>query len=95
MTLTQSQKVIVVGTGISGSGTAWLLAQAGHQVTLVEKDQRVGGHTCTEQVNMSGKDHAVDMGFIVFNRPNYPHLSGLFDYLGVQTHNTDMSFAVS
>lgn len=44
---------------------------------------------------MSGKTHAVDMGFIVFNRPNYPHLSGLFDYLGVATHNTEMSFAVS
>lgn len=32
MTLTTPQSVIVVGTGISGSGTAWLLAQAGHQV---------------------------------------------------------------
>lgn len=95
MTLTTPQSVIVVGTGISGSGTAWLLAQAGHQVTLVEKDQRIGGHTCTQEVKMSGKTHAVDMGFIVFNRPNYPHLSGLFDYLGVDTHNTEMSFAVS
>ncbi len=95
MTLTTPQSVIVVGTGISGSGTAWLLAQAGHKVTLVEKDQRIGGHTCTQEVKMSGKTHAVDMGFIVFNRPNYPHLSGLFDYLGVATHNTEMSFAVS
>jgi predicted NAD/FAD-binding protein len=95
MSMTQPQNVIVVGTGISGSGTAWLLAQAGHRVTLIEKDQRIGGHTCTEQVTMSGETHAVDMGFIVFNRPNYPHLSGLFDHLGVKTHNTDMSFAVS
>lgn len=95
MTLTAPQNVIVVGTGISGSGTAWLLAQAGHRVTLIEKDQRIGGHTCTQQVTMSGEIHAVDMGFIVFNRPNYPHLSGLFDHLGVKTHNTEMSFAVS
>ena len=89
------QNVIVVGTGISGSGTAWLLAQAGHQVTLIEKDRRIGGHTCTQTVNMAEKTHAVDMGFIVFNRPNYPHLSGLFDHLQVATHNTEMSFAVS
>lgn len=95
MKLTQPQNVIVVGTGISGSGTAWLLAQAGHRVTLIEKDKRIGGHTCTQEVTMSNETHAVDMGFIVFNRPNYPHLSGLFDHLGVKTHNTEMSFAVS
>lgn len=95
MTLADSQKVIVVGTGISGSGTAWLLAQAGHRVTLVEKDRRIGGHTCTQDVTMGNETHAVDMGFIVFNRPNYPHLSGLFDHLHVETHNTEMSFAVS
>jgi len=95
MTLIKPQQVIVVGTGISGSGTAWLLAQAGHQVTLIDNNARVGGHTCTQTVSMAGQTHAVDMGFIVFNRPNYPHLSGLFDYLGVATHNTEMSFAVS
>jgi len=95
MTICSPQNVIVVGTGISGSGTAWLLAQAGHQVTLVDKAKRLGGHTCTESVAMAGKNHAVDMGFIVFNRPNYPHLSKLFDHLNISTHHTEMSFAVS
>jgi hypothetical protein len=38
---------------------------------------------------------AVDTGFIVFNRPNYPNLCGLFAQLGVPSHASDMTFAAS
>jgi predicted NAD/FAD-binding protein len=38
---------------------------------------------------------AVDTGFIVFNERNYPNLSGFFAVLGIDTHESDMSFAVS
>ncbi len=37
------QKVIVIGAGFAGLSAAALLAQAGHQVTLVEKHDHAGG----------------------------------------------------
>lgn len=94
--LNQSQKVAVIGSGISGLASAWFLSQR-HQVTLLEKADRLGGHTNTRLLKVPGEARpvAVDSGFIVFNRPNYPHLSAMLAHLGVATQHTEMSFAVS
>jgi predicted NAD/FAD-binding protein len=88
------RSIAVVGSGISGMSAAWLLAQ-GHDVTVYEKDGRVGGHTNTVIAETPGGPIAVDTGFIVYNPPAYPNLVRLFDHLGVETHDSDMSFAVS
>ncbi len=69
---------------------AWLLSQ-NHQVTVFEKDDRIGGHSNTVDVEGTG----IDTGFIVYNEKNYPNLIALFDHLGVETQETDMSFGVS
>jgi uncharacterized protein len=87
-------KIAVVGTGISGLGCAYLL-NPNHEITVYEKDQRIGGHTRTVTVNYGGNDIPVDTGFIVFNRTNYPNLSGLFTHLKVPTHASEMTFAAS
>ncbi|MBD3754501.1 MAG: FAD-dependent oxidoreductase [Gammaproteobacteria bacterium] len=94
--LKQPQKVAVIGSGISGLASAWFLGQR-HQVTLLEKGARLGGHTNTRQLSLPGEavSYAVDSGFIVFNRPNYPHLTAMLTHLGVDTQPTEMSFAVS
>lgn len=92
-----SQKVAVIGSGISGLSAAWFLGQK-HQVTLLEKNARLGGHTHTVNIKPSGADMesiAVDTGFIVFNRPNYPHLSAMLEYLNVAVQKTEMSFSAS
>jgi predicted NAD/FAD-binding protein len=84
----------VVGSGISGLASAWLLGQR-HDVTLYEDETRPGGHSCT--VHIAGPDGPmpVDMGFIVYNEASYPNLSALFEHLGVETRDTCMSLGVS
>lgn len=86
-------RIAVVGSGISGLASAWLLSRE-HEVTLFEASSRLGGHTHTQQIELDGVQHAVDTGFIVFNRAHYPLLSHLFDELGVASQPTTMSFSV-
>ena len=87
-------KIAVIGSGISGLSCAWLLSQQ-HQVTLFEKDDRLGGHSNTVTIQDGPEEIPVDTGFIVFNPVNYPNLVQLFQLLNVETHPTEMSFAVS
>ena len=88
------RRVAVVGAGIAGLSCAWLLAQK-YQVTLFEQANYAGGHTNTVDVTLGGVTYPVDTGFLVHNAVTYPNLIALFRHLGVTTHETDMSFAVS
>ncbi len=87
-------KLAVIGTGIAGSAAAWALAQQ-HDVTVYEREPRLGGHSHTVTVDHDGSAIAVDVGFIVYNALNYPELTALFDHLGIETVESCMSFSVS
>jgi predicted NAD/FAD-binding protein len=87
-------KIAIVGTGISGLAAAYLLSRR-HDVTVYEKQSRIGGHSRTVNVVHGDRTIAVDTGFIVFNEENYPNLTALFRRLGVRAKNSDMSFAVT
>ncbi|HWD27525.1 MAG TPA: FAD-dependent oxidoreductase [Rhizomicrobium sp.] len=87
-------KIAIIGTGISGLGAAYLLGRR-HEITVYERQARVGGHARTVTVDYDGKSVPVDTGFIVFNEPNYPQLSAMFRHLGVAVHKSDMTFAAS
>lgn len=87
-------RVAVIGSGISGLSAALLLSRY-HDVHLIEKDDRFGGHSRTLEVSHEGQQQPVDTGFIVFNRRNYPWLCKLFNWLEVPTEKSSMSFAVS
>ena len=87
-------RIAVIGSGISGLGAAYL-AHFDHQVTLYEIADRIGGHSNTVDAVFNGRTIPVDTGFIVYNTHNYPNLVGLFDHLGIDTLETDMSFSVS
>jgi len=90
----QKQNIAIIGSGISGLSAAWLLSKT-HDVTVFEAGSYLGGHTNTVDVETFDGKTAVDTGFIVFNEPNYPNLTAMFDHLSVATHHTDMSFAFS
>ena len=86
-------RVGVVGSGISGMAAAYYLSRK-HEVFLLERDTRLGGHTHTHELETSLGARALDTGFIVHNERTYPNLVRLFAELGVETQASDMSFAV-
>ena len=86
-------KVAVIGSGISGNTLAYLLNK-NHDVTLYEKDKRIGGHSHTHEIVINNKKVNVDTGFIVFNKKTYPLFTSLLDNLGVKYENSNMSFSV-
>jgi predicted NAD/FAD-binding protein len=86
-------KVAVVGGGVAGLVSAHELAKSGWDVTLFEKERRVGGHTHTVEVE-DGPDAGtpVDTGFIVCNDRTYPGFHRFLAELGVPWRWADMSF---
>jgi predicted NAD/FAD-binding protein len=85
--------VAIIGTGIAGMGCAHFLHKE-YNLTIYEENNYIGGHTNTVYVKEDGKQVPIDTGFIVFNDITYPNLVNLFNDLGVETKNTDMSFSV-
>lgn len=88
----QSRRIAVVGSGVAGIGAAWMLSQR-HEVTLFEASERLGGHSHTVDCDLAEGRVPVDTGFIVYNEPNYPQLTALFEHLAVPTLESNMSFA--
>lgn len=88
-------RVAVIGAGISGLTAAWYLNKHYKaDVTVFEANDYIGGHTDTHAIEVLNKNWAVDSGFIVFNRLNYPHFCALLDELEVESQPTEMSFSV-
>ena len=79
--------------GISGLTAGFLLHKL-HDITLFEAAPTLGGHTATVDVELGGRSHAIDTGFIVFNDRTYPHFLKLLERIGVGRQPAEMSFSV-
>ncbi|MGH3362458.1 MAG: NAD(P)-binding protein, partial [Nocardioides sp.] len=83
----------VIGSGVAGLTAAHVAAKSA-RVTLFEADDRLGGHADTHLVTEGERTLAIDTGFIVHNRRTYPTLLRLFDELGVEIQESEMSLSV-
>ncbi len=90
-------RIAIIGSGIAGHAAALSLNHAPerHEVVIYERENRAGGHAATVDVAWRGGTLPVDTGFIVYNEPNYPNLRAFFEWAGVATQPSDMSFSVS
>ena len=91
--MTNNLKVAVIGSGISSLTSAYFLNQK-YDIKLYEKNDYLGGHSNTIDINYNGKNIAVDIGFIVFNHQTYPNLKAFFELLDIKIAKSQMSFAV-
>ena len=87
------QNIAIIGSGISGLTSAYLLSKY-HNVHLYEKNDYIGGHTHTHELNENSNKLNVDSGFIVYNENTYPNFIKLLDTLKVERQHTEMGFSV-
>jgi len=86
-------KIAIVGSGISGLTCAYILHKD-HDITLFEKNDYIGGHTHTHDIENEGDIWSIDSGFIVYNERTYPNFIKILDQLGVERQLTRMGFSV-
>lgn len=89
----KEKRIAIVGSGISGQTCGYILSK-NHHVTLFEANHSLGGHTATIDIEMDGKQLAVDTGFIVFNDRTYPNFIKMMKQVGIHAKPTEMSFSV-
>lgn len=86
-------KIAIIGSGIAGNTLGYHLHKH-HDITIFEANSHVGGHTHTHDIELFGKNYAVDTGFIVFNDRTYPNFIQILDALKVPWQPSNMSFSV-
>jgi predicted NAD/FAD-binding protein len=75
----------IIGAGGAGLTAAWLLND-NHNVTIFEKENRLGGHAHTVEVELDGKVVPIDSGFYFFTPAMWPVFSRLLKILGVPVY---------
>ena len=91
--ISRRKRIAVIGGGVTGLGAAWALRQTA-DVTLYDAADRFGGHAWTVDIEHQGMPLSVDIGFICFNRPNYPNFTALLNHLDVPTVMTRSAAAI-
>lgn len=86
-------KIAIVGSGVSGLVCAYFLSK-NHEVWLFEKNDYLGGHSHTVQVEDNNGLQNIDTGFIVCNKKTYPNFMHLLHELQVDLQKSYMGFSV-
>jgi uncharacterized protein len=75
-------RIGILGAGVSGMTAAWLL-QHDHQVTLIDKAPRLGGHVETIPIEVDGDTVHAELGPRFFFDSAYPYFLALLRVLDV------------
>jgi predicted NAD/FAD-binding protein len=81
--LNQDKKIAIIGAGPSGVSAAYYLKEKGYRnITLFEKEDRIGGKCCTYSL----EGHGVDLGATLIS-PSNTHLLRLFKRFQAKVHS--------
>jgi predicted NAD/FAD-binding protein len=75
-------RIGVIGGGVAGLTATWLL-QDRHEVTLLERQPRLGGHAYTVDAHDGGVAVPVEAGFEFFSAKMWPSFNRLLQELGL------------
>lgn len=86
-------RVAVIGSGLTGIYTAYLLSVAGVYVDLFERSDHIGMDSESVTVTLNGTEHRVDVPMRAFSPGYYPELTRLYRDLSIETKPTRFSFS--
>jgi len=76
-------RVGIIGGGAAGLATAWLLDQT-HDVVLLERENRLGGHANTLEIDRGDGPVAIEAGFEFYSEAMFPIFHRLLQILRVE-----------
>ena len=82
-------QIAVIGTGIAGLTSAWLLHRSGHEVTLFEKQSSLGMASHGIQISNESDSLSCDVPSRMFNPLLWPNLSNLYEWVGIESAQVD------
>ncbi|ORX41148.1 hypothetical protein BD324DRAFT_648038 [Kockovaella imperatae] len=95
-------RVLVIGSGLAGLTTAYLLHREGCEVFLVERSDQLGFHSSSiviprdnAKVPWGQEDWVVDVPMRSFQGGYYPLLIALYRHLGLSFTSADFTFSFS
>lgn len=86
-------RIAVLGAGLAGLAAATRLVAAGHQVTVYEARNRVGGRVWTETINAAGGEYPIERG-AEFVLNGYSTLNAYCESHSLPLIDTGMSYYI-
>lgn len=84
-------KIGIIGAGASGLASAWLLDED-YEITLFEKEDRLGGHVYTVPIQKNGKTFHVEAGVELFSDMMFPEFNKLLQILDVPIRKCSLNY---